>query len=453
MNVEKNSSEVLIFGFPENLRLELFKILSKFSWTYVCSNSLRDYERIDNLYDYKIALFYLSDNSYETFSFISSYIARELTTLKCPKIAITTSKELTFSNINKSIFEHLFHQENLEGSISHLIRYYYLKIPKEIRYPNVNYNTLAVTNCQIQWINSISFEAQTNFTFFQLTPISLEGEGADYFNLKNCRLIAYPEKNHKDGLLKIRVDGVSSTAISKIKNLDQEIKDTSIKVLSLDDDPEFCLLLKRRMEKSSDFKFSFATNIDMFFKKIEKEKYDLYLIDYNLGQKFKGLEVVKFLREQFGSSVLIFMLSKSDLKEELPNSFDYGFNDYFFKPINMEQILGKLNYFLPLERKEIPLKQVPTLLQHNTISIKAEILSFNTYTCLIKTPFSANINEEFLLFDFLSNEFEVKVRVKKEVDRGSSYAILNVEYINPRHKLIDYIRQSKMFTNEDENEN
>ena len=449
MNANQSDSEVLIFGFPEKIRLNLFKVLSSFSWTYVCSNSLRDYQKIDNLYTYKIALFYLSQDSHETYSFISHYFKRELNVLSCPIIAISDDAKIIRHDTNKSIFDHIFHSNNLEGSISHLIRFYYKQISIEQQKIDVRKEATAISKCSLKWINSISTEVDTHFTFLQLTPVNLTGEAITSFKLGNCRFVAYPDKNHKDNLLTIRIDGTSTEAIEKINEQSVTLKDNSIKVLSLDDDPEFCLLLKRKMEKNDRFNFSFATNVKTFFEKIQKDRYDLYLIDYNLGEKnFKGLEVVKFLREKFGSNILIFMLSKSDLKEDLPNSFDYGFNDYFFKPINMQQIMGKLNYFLPVENKEIPLNKVSDINSISQLETAIEVINYNTYNCTIKAPFFTNIGDEFNLDKFLSEEFSVKVRTKKEIDRGDNYSVLNVEYINPRVKLIDYIRKSKILNKE-----
>lgn len=442
MSVTKNKSEVLIFGFPKKIRLEIFHILSRFSWTYVCCKSLKDFQDIDEVFHYKIALFYLSERSSETYSFLEAYFKREINKINCPIIAITANEKLMNHHKNLNLFDHIFLKKNLDISLSNIITYYHAFIAKEERTKEHNKVANVSKGCTLQWINSISLEITVALEFLTLTSVDLSGYGAEHFNLHQYRTVVYPKRSHKDNLLTIRIDGTNKNTINKISNLHTEFKDNTIHVLSLDDDIEFCELLKRKIEKNKSYKLNYSNDIEHFFKQIEIKKFDIYIIDYNLGQKFQGIDVVKFLREKFGKSILIFILSKSDLKNQLTDAFEYGFNDYFFKPLNMKQIFAKFNYFLPFQQVDIPLALVPKEYKQNTIQFKAQVIAFNMYNCTLKIPCKVKTGDTLELSDFLQDDLIVEVKALKEIDITDDYTIISATYTNPSIKLIKFIKKS-----------
>lgn len=446
MSVNDDDNKVLIFGFPEDLRLKIFKLLSTFSWTYVCSNTIRDFRRIDGEFKFKLAIFYVSKNSHQTFSFISDYMDRNLENLHCPTIAITKEHDDLKKLVYQAIFKHVFHVDKLEGEITQLIRFYYSQVKQEDSVPEINLFPNAITQASGEWIDSLSIELRAKVNFLKITNIKVTGSLIDELQINNCRFAAYPDKNHKDNLLKIRIDGLSKESAKAINTIATKEKNQRLSILSLDDDEELCFLLKRKFEKFERFEYEYATSIQSFFKKIEEKRFDMYLIDYNLGEEnFKGLEVVKFLRDKFGESVLVFMLSKADHKENLPNYFEYGFNDYFYKPIDIKQVVAKLNYFLPpqLNDSGITLKEVPQEHRALSLRIKVELISFNQHNCIIKTNFSINLGEELTLDSFLEDNLHVKIRIVELVDKASNYNLYKVQYIQPRMGLITKIRQIK----------
>lgn len=452
MSAKKNESQVLIFGFPESQKLKLFKVLSTFSWTYICANTFKEYKRIDNLYEFKISLFYIRDKSNETLNFINEYTKRSITALNCPRVCICENKSMTKDLVLRSVFDHVYFEEDLEGELNFLIQHYYSLTPTNEIPPEIDLNCSAILNSKVSWISGVELEIESNITFKNTTPIELIGDINYEYGLKSCRLVAYPGKNHKENLISVRIDGISKINLAKIDSL-ETIKDKKISILSLDDDPELCLLLKRKFEKEERFKYSFALNIKEFFKKIENNKYDLYFIDYNLGESFKGVEVVKFLRKEYGENILIFMLSKSDLKDDLPNTFEYGFNDYFFKPINMKQVKAKLSYFLKLDDSLPPLKMPPSPLSQIKLKCNMQIISFNEFTCILKVYFDIKTMEQFHIESFLINGLAVEVRVTNIIDREKNFNIIEAEYITKSKKLTSTIRICTSSKERESNEN
>ncbi len=134
---------------------------------------------------------------------------------------------------------------------------------------------------------------------------------------------------------------------NKIDNMitkDDEIKknDLNIKRILIVDDVEFNILLIKEFLKDYDLEIDTATNGKEALEKIEKNSYDLVLLDIKMPV-LDGYEVLKKVRaDDKYKNMKIFVLTASALKEETEKYFQAGADDYIVKPVNKEELLRKI---------------------------------------------------------------------------------------------------------------
>lgn len=126
------------------------------------------------------------------------------------------------------------------------------------------------------------------------------------------------------------------------------------KILVVDDDLTFSLMLKRFLEKQ---KFDVITSKDAItaLHVLKKESFDLILSDYKMPYK-DGFEFLEDLNEMNLDIPIIFMTSFGDIKLAV-KSIKNGAVDYLTKPINTEDLLVAINNILGKTTK----KNVKTL--------------------------------------------------------------------------------------------
>ena len=104
----------------------------------------------------------------------------------------------------------------LEGEISQLIRFYYSQVKQIKSDININLFPKAVVPVRGKWIDSLSIELTSIIDFINIKDVTLSGSLIDELGISNCRFAAYPNKNHKDNLLKVRIDGLTKSSSKKI---------------------------------------------------------------------------------------------------------------------------------------------------------------------------------------------------------------------------------------------
>lgn len=118
------------------------------------------------------------------------------------------------------------------------------------------------------------------------------------------------------------------------------------KVLYVEDDAINALVVKKLLEK--DFNVVNVTDGESCLELIRKEKFDIILMDINLGSgKMDGVETMKHIKrmESYRSTPIIVITSYAmpgDRRRFLKEGFDF----YFEKPIERHALIQQINWFL-----------------------------------------------------------------------------------------------------------
>jgi len=116
-----------------------------------------------------------------------------------------------------------------------------------------------------------------------------------------------------------------------------------MKILVLEDDKLFNDTLEDFLEEEG---FEVRCVLDPYsaLDKTYEEKFDLYLFDVNLPYE-SGFELLKQLRDAGDTTPTIFLTSRND-KISLTQGFDVGADDYMKKPIDLDELLLRINALL-----------------------------------------------------------------------------------------------------------
>jgi DNA-binding response OmpR family regulator len=117
----------------------------------------------------------------------------------------------------------------------------------------------------------------------------------------------------------------------------------SIKILLLEDDKLFNETLQDFLEEEG---FTLDTVLDPYsaLDLMYEQKYDLYLFDVNLPYE-SGFELLEKLRSSGDKTPTIFITSRED-KDSLIKGFSLGGDDYLRKPIDLEELLLRIDAVL-----------------------------------------------------------------------------------------------------------
>jgi len=116
-----------------------------------------------------------------------------------------------------------------------------------------------------------------------------------------------------------------------------------MKILVLEDDKLFNDTLEDFLEEEG---FVVVTALDPYsaLDLTYEQKFDLYLFDVNLPYE-TGFFLLKQLRDAGDLTPTMFLTSRND-KTSLTKGFDVGADDYMKKPIDLEELLLRINALL-----------------------------------------------------------------------------------------------------------
>ncbi len=122
-----------------------------------------------------------------------------------------------------------------------------------------------------------------------------------------------------------------------------------IKILVVDDDTTFCIMLKNWLGKRG-FEAEAAFSCKEAIKKLEKEVFDVVLSDLRLPDK-DGIELLHNVKERRPETQFILMTGYADIQTAV-TAIKAGAFDYVSKPVIPDEILKKLQEALKLEKTE-----------------------------------------------------------------------------------------------------
>jgi len=117
----------------------------------------------------------------------------------------------------------------------------------------------------------------------------------------------------------------------------------SAKILLLEDDKLFNETLQDFLEEEG-YSLKYALDPYTALDFAYEEKFDLYLFDVNLPYE-SGFDLLKKLRESGDMTPTIFITSRDDI-ESLKSGFDAGADDYLTKPIDLDELLLRIEAVL-----------------------------------------------------------------------------------------------------------
>lgn len=115
------------------------------------------------------------------------------------------------------------------------------------------------------------------------------------------------------------------------------------KILLLEDDKLLCETLEDYLCEEG-FNVDLAHDGEEVLELNYENNYDLYLLDINVP-KINGLEVLKQLRSMGDNTPTIYLTSYKD-KDTLKEGFLSGADDYLIKPVDIEELLLRINSLL-----------------------------------------------------------------------------------------------------------
>jgi len=136
------------------------------------------------------------------------------------------------------------------------------------------------------------------------------------------------------------------------------------KILLIDDEEEFCFLMKRNLERSGEFEvfdcFSEGefrrrefSNISSLFKILNKRRPDVIILDLILPG-MDGFKICKSIRERkIFSSMSIIILSGKGAEFDKVSGLNMGADDYMVKPFSVEELGARIRAVLRRQRHEV----------------------------------------------------------------------------------------------------
>lgn len=85
---------------------------------------------------------------------------------------------------------------------------------------------------------------------------------------------------------------------------------------------------------------------DVFLRQAADGKFDLHLIDLQLGNGRSGLELVESIRASKGASARVIMVSATGDTRTIAEALARGANDYILKPLDREHLAAKLSRYV-----------------------------------------------------------------------------------------------------------
>jgi len=142
-----------------------------------------------------------------------------------------------------------------------------------------------------------------------------------------------------------------------------------MKILVLEDDKLFNDTLEDFLEEEG---FEVSTALDPYsaLDLTYEQKFDLYLFDVNLPYE-TGFSLLQQLRDAADLTPTMFLTSRDD-KVSLTKGFDVGADDYMKKPIDLDELLLRINALL---RRQVRVEKID--LGKYEFNIRSKELSLN----------------------------------------------------------------------------
>lgn len=114
------------------------------------------------------------------------------------------------------------------------------------------------------------------------------------------------------------------------------------KIMIIDDEEDFALLLKLRLESAAGYEVMAISQVKDVINRIHAFKPDVILLDL-LMPGIGGLDICDMLNlDSIGSTIPVIVVSGLDKNEDKIKAFKFGITDYFVKPIEDAKLIGAI---------------------------------------------------------------------------------------------------------------
>lgn len=129
--------------------------------------------------------------------------------------------------------------------------------------------------------------------------------------------------------------------VSRIKKLAR----IRMKILTMDDDVQVCELLSMFLEKQG-YEVK-SINDGLHIVEVAKEfKPNLILLDISLPVGPSGVEACRLLKNDSATrQIPVIMVTADEFVEKVDKCFEYGAEDYVFKPFNLPELLQRVKKY------------------------------------------------------------------------------------------------------------
>lgn len=214
-------------------------------------------------------------------------------------------------------------------------------------------------------------------------------------------------------------------------------------ILIVEDEAGIVIFLQQGLEEEG-YKISTASDGLKAIELIQKEKFDLILLDWMLP-KMTGLEVCKSIRTKDKYTPIIFLTAKDTVQDTI-EGLKAGANDYIKKPFNFDELVERIKIhfrnqneteILNLGTIEIHLDKHLVFVDKNEVSLtqrEFELLSYLvrnkgkvcTRTQIIEDVWNIHFEYDTGVLDVFMNAIRKKLNLKIEEDyiktiRGIGY--------------------------------
>ena len=160
------------------------------------------------------------------------------------------------------------------------------------------------------------------------------------------------------------------------------------KILTIDDDPAFNMLIKEILTQSG-FDCRCHLEPNSFLDDIKTYDPDLCLIDINLDVAFgAGFQLVKAIRSQMGADLPLIIVSRRNSEKDISYALEIGAYDYVTKPIDDALIISKVKMHLTSNKiapSELPYYAITEGLKNAELTMGVELEEINEYGIRFKS--------------------------------------------------------------------
>ena len=195
-----------------------------------------------------------------------------------------------------------------------------------------------------------------------------------------------------------------------------------MKIILLDDHKLFGESLKMLLEEQEEISCAYVSKLQEFLKMIEKDAYDIFLIDINLKDDKTGLDLIKDLIERNLKQKII-VLTSYDLDNYKDMAFKLGVKDFINKSVETHELLERIINVYKGNYKKID-KYIVDPLTKREIEVLEELIKGSSKKDIAKKLFIS----ERTLYNHIANIYD-KLQSKNIVEAYNK--AMELGYIDP----------------------